>query len=59
MVRRPCSRLLEVSTGKVKAIHQERRRRGEFLGFVDDIIADFPTRKTVRKKTRRTLLRKS
>ena len=34
----------EVSTGKVKATHQEQRRRVEFLEFMDHIVADYPDR---------------
>ena len=32
----------EVATGKVKAKHQKRRRRKEFLQFMDDVVAAYP-----------------
>lgn len=32
----------EVGTGKVKAAHKKRRRRKEFLEFMDDIVAAYP-----------------
>ena len=32
----------EVATGKVKAAHKKRRRRKEFLAFMDDLVADYP-----------------
>src|SRR5436309_5690627 len=32
----------EVATGKVKAAHKKRRRRIEFLAFMNTIIADYP-----------------
>ena len=32
----------EVATGKVKAAHGKRRRRKEFLDFMDDIVASCP-----------------
>ena len=32
----------EVSTGKVKAAHKKRRRRKEFLDFMDDVVAAYP-----------------
>jgi len=35
---------LEVATGKVIAAHSKRRRRVEFLGFMNSVIADFPGR---------------
>lgn len=33
---------LEVATGQVKAGHFKRRRRREFLAFMNEVIADFP-----------------
>lgn len=36
---------LEVATGKVIAVHSKRRRRVEFLSFVDSVVAAFPRRK--------------
>jgi transposase len=35
---------LEVATGKVIAEHSKRRRRVEFLGFMNRVVADFPDR---------------
>ncbi len=35
----------EVATGKVKAAHKKRRRRKEFLDFMDDVVAHYPNRK--------------
>ena len=35
---------LEVATGKVIAAHSKRRRRVEFLGFMDSLVAAFPDR---------------
>ena len=35
---------LEVATGKVIASHSKRRRRVEFLGFMDNVVAAFPGR---------------
>jgi transposase len=35
---------LEVATGKVLASHSNRRRRVEFLGFMNSIVAAFPDR---------------
>jgi len=32
----------EVATGKVKAKHQKRRRRKEFLQFMDEVVAAYP-----------------
>jgi transposase len=32
----------EVATGKVKAVHKKRRRRKEFLDFMDEVVADYP-----------------
>ncbi len=32
----------EVATGKVTAAHKQRRRRIEFLEFMDDVVASFP-----------------
>ncbi len=32
----------EVATGKVKAAHKKRRRRKEFLDFMDDVVAAYP-----------------
>src|SRR6476660_6170615 len=34
----------EVATGKVTAAHKKRRRRVEFLDFMNDIVAAFPDR---------------
>jgi len=33
---------LDLATGKVKATHKKRRRRIEFLAFMDDIVALYP-----------------
>ena len=33
---------LEVATGKIHAAHKQRRRRGEFLDFMDGIVAAYP-----------------
>jgi hypothetical protein len=33
----------EVATGKVKARHAKRRRRKEFLEFMDDVVAAYPS----------------
>ena len=33
---------LEVATGKVKAIHKKRRRRVEFLQFMNELVAAYP-----------------
>lgn len=35
---------LEVATGQVKAGHYKRRRRVEFLNFMNQIVADYPDR---------------
>jgi transposase len=35
---------LEVATGKVLAAHSKRRRRVEFLGFMNSVVATFPNR---------------
>jgi len=35
---------LEVATGKVLATHSKRRRRVEFLGFMNSVVAAFPDR---------------
>jgi transposase len=35
----------DVATGKVKASHKKRRRRKEFLEFMDDVVADYPNQK--------------
>jgi hypothetical protein len=35
---------LEVATGKILATHSKRRRRVEFLDFMDRVIAAFPNR---------------
>ena len=35
----------EVATGKVKGSHKKRRRRKEFLAFMNEIVADYPGRK--------------
>jgi hypothetical protein len=32
----------KVATGKVRAAHKKRRRRKEFLDFMDEIVADYP-----------------
>lgn len=32
----------EVATGKVRAKHEKRRRRKEFLAFMDDVVAAYP-----------------
>jgi transposase len=33
---------LEVATGQVKAKHAKRRRRAEFLDFMNEVVADYP-----------------
>jgi transposase len=33
---------LEIATGQVKARHTKRRRRAEFLDFMNEIVADYP-----------------
>ena len=35
----------EVATGKVKAAHKKRRRRKEFLAFMDDVVAEYPNQR--------------
>jgi transposase len=35
----------EVATGKVKTAHKKRRRRKEFLDFMDDIVAEYPNQR--------------
>jgi transposase len=35
----------EVATGKVVAKHEKRRRRKEFLAFMDDVVAAYPERR--------------
>ena len=35
----------EVATGKVQAAHTKRRRRKEFLDFMDDVVAAYPRRR--------------
>ena len=35
----------EVATGKVQAAHMKRRRRKEFLDFMDDVVAAYPRRR--------------
>lgn len=35
----------EVASGKVKGSHKKRRRRKEFLAFMNEIVADYPGRK--------------
>ena len=35
---------LEVATGQIKAKHTKRRRRVEFLDFMNDVITDYPDR---------------
>jgi hypothetical protein len=35
----------EVATGKVRAAHKKRRRRKEFLDFMDDVVAAYPNRR--------------
>jgi transposase len=35
---------LEITTGQVKAAHYKRRRRGEFLDFMNEIVAEHPDR---------------
>ena len=32
----------DVATGKVRAAHKKRRRRKEFLDFMDEVVADYP-----------------
>jgi hypothetical protein len=36
------SAALEVATGKIIASHSKRRRRGEFLGFMNSVVVAFP-----------------
>jgi hypothetical protein len=36
---------LEVATGRISATHSKRRRRVEFLGFMNSLVAAFPDRK--------------
>jgi len=36
---------LEVATGKVKGAHKRRRRRKEFLAFMNEVVADYPDQK--------------
>ena len=36
---------LEVATGRIIAAHSKRRRRVEFLGFMNSLVAAFPDRK--------------
>jgi transposase len=33
---------LEVATGQIKAKHTRRRRRAEFLDFMNEVVADYP-----------------
>jgi transposase len=33
---------LEVATGQIKAKHTRRRRRAEFLNFMNEVVADYP-----------------
>ena len=33
---------LEVATGQIKAKHAKRRRRAEFLDFMNEVVADYP-----------------
>ena len=35
----------EVATGKVKAAHKKRRRRKEFLDFMDEVVATYPKKR--------------
>lgn len=35
----------EVATGKVRAKHQKRRRRKEFLAFMDEVVAAYPKKR--------------
>ena len=35
---------LEVATGQIKTGHFQRRRRGEFLAFMNEVVADYPDR---------------
>ena len=35
----------EVATGKVKGAHKKRRRRKEFLAFMNEVVADYPGQK--------------
>ena len=35
----------DVATGKVKAAHAKRRRRKEFLQFMDDVVAAYPRKR--------------
>ena len=35
----------EVATGKVKTAHKKRRRRKEFLDFMDEIVAAYPNQR--------------
>jgi len=43
----PCLQALNVATGQVKAGHYDRRRRREFLDFMNEIVADHPIRKSM------------
>src|SRR5258708_19913910 len=45
MAPRHCLRALEVATGKIIAAHSKRRRRVEFLDFMNGVIAAFPGRR--------------
>src|ERR1700747_2638285 len=40
----PLFAALEVATGRIIAAHSKRRRRVDFLGFMNRIVADFPDR---------------
>src|SRR6516164_2445494 len=35
----------EVATGKVTAAHKKRRRRKEFLAFMDEVVAEYPNQR--------------
>src|SRR6516164_8346227 len=35
----------EVATGKVKTAHKKRRRRKEFLEFMDEVVAEYPNQR--------------
>ncbi len=45
MAPRLCFAALEVATGRIIAAHSKRRRRVEFLGFMNSLVAAFPDRK--------------
>jgi transposase len=42
---------LNVATGQIKAMHAGRRRRVEFLAFMNQVVADYPTRRFMSSST--------